>query len=510
MTLPHANYLKRMGRSAYSPRRAGMATMIVLLLLSITVGLSYSLLRSQGATVQAQSNSNLDMLARQAAMTGYSTALRKMNDANWGGIAMVVTGSLSANQSFRANYATGDPSITTTSANASDWPYRVTITSLGTAVDPARPTIASTYTVTAVVRLIPRQLATVPTTLTSALQFTVYQYANDTFELQLPCRVTGPVRLQGQLQLCTSYPPSSAGQSRYLSDLNAMRSAGYGDWRPLNGPVSVPNSDISGSTQSVLNNQLGVSNINISATSATGWSFPGSVSTYQLYAGGQTYTVPTLQASLANTSLAPDPRSNPLGLFYRSGSLTIGNNVSISGTVIVSGDVTVTGTGVTLQAFSLPSLLGSTQPVQLPAVVASGSFKVESGVQAVVRGMIAVWNAFDVDPGTQSTTLDFQGRVICKGFQIEERSEWNNTNSFLWSLYWSLFQSQLSPPSQSTTQYYPVWLGLFGLSPTPILTVAPETSSVTYQWKDASNTLYVPGSSDTGLVWSVQSWSESF
>ncbi|HEX3870896.1 MAG TPA: hypothetical protein VHV77_10695 [Pirellulales bacterium] len=483
--------------------RRGLATVIILVLLAMTLGVAYTVLRSQSTNAQLQSNSNLDSLARQAAMTGCSIALRKMSESGWN-INNTLSGSIGTSQTYAVKYTTGDPTLTTTGTAASDYPYRITITSLGQATDPSRPTIAATHTVQAVAKLLVRQTSTIPATLTSALNYTVYQYSNDDFNLQLPCSVTGPLWLQGNVTLANSYPPSSDGFSKFMNDLNTMRGAGYGDWRPLNGPVSVPSSKISGSTLGVLTGNLGVTCTYIGSTNAVGWNFPGAVQTYQLYPGGQAYTVPTVGGSVANTTLAADPKTNPLGLFYRSGSLTIGSNVTVSGTLLVGSTLTISGQNVSITAPSLPALFGSKQPVQLPAVVCSGSFRIASGASATVSGLVATWNTFDVLQGSSSTTLNLQGRVICNGFEIEERTDWNNISSFLWSIYWSLFNGQNSMP------YYPVWIGYFGYSPTPTLTVSAEASPVTYQWKDATNTVYVVGSSDPGLTWTVLSWTETF
>ncbi|HWA97921.1 MAG TPA: hypothetical protein VG713_05490 [Pirellulales bacterium] len=490
-------------RPAIRTTRLGMAVMIVLLLLSITLSLSYAVVRSQASASLMQSNSNLDLLARQAAMTGMQTAMRKMSETNWAGVTSSVTGALSGNQSFRVTFQTGDASLSTTGPNASDWSYRVTVVSLGIATDPARPTIASNYTVQAVMKLIPRQLSTNPATFTTALGYTVYQTGTDDFQLELPCRITGAVRVQGNFYLADSYPPSSYGLSRYLSDINAMRGNGYPDDRPLNGPVSIPNSRITGMTKNLLNNSLGVSNISIGSTSATDWSYPSGLTSYQLYPGGQTYSAAIVPSSLANTTLAPDPRTNPLGIFYRSGSLTLGNNVSISGTLVVGGDLVISGSGIALQASSLPALMGSTTPVMLPTIIAAGNVKISSGANVAISGLVATWGALNALQGTQNTALNLQGRVICNGLQFDDRTEWG-LSSFLWSLYWSLFNSQSNVP------YYPVWLNAFGLWYTPALTVAPETSSVSYLFKDASNKVYVPSSSDPGLAWTVLSWTEIF
>ncbi len=289
--------------------RRGLATVVILVLLAMTLGVAYTVLRSQATSAQLQSNSGLDSLARQASVTGYAIALRKMNEANWA-ITNTVSATMSSNQTYSVTYVTGDPTLSTSGTNASDWPWRVTITSIGTATDPSRPTVAATHTIQAVVKLVARQTPTLPSTLTTALGYTVYQIGSDNFELQLPCRVTGAVWLQGQMRLCDSYPPSNYGLSKYLSDLSAMQTVGYGDLRPLNGPVYIPSNRINSTTASLLTSNLGVTCTYNSSMNTTGWNYPGTITSYQLYPGGQTFSAQSLGSSISNTTLAADPRES--------------------------------------------------------------------------------------------------------------------------------------------------------------------------------------------------------
>ncbi|MBS0209922.1 MAG: hypothetical protein JSS27_13320 [Planctomycetes bacterium] len=485
------------GRRPTGPR-GGFATIMVLSMLAVVLTVSFIALRSQTTLVSVQGNANLDNLSSQAALAGFSMALRKMSQTDWGGMDSSVSGTLATSQSFVARYATGDPTLTTSSANYSDYPYRVTITSVGTATDPARPTISAKHTVTAVVRLMPRQVPTDPTALTTALNYTVYQTGTSTFELQLPCQISGDLRIQGNVRFCDSYPPSNSGNSQYFSDLNAMRSNGYADMRPLTGTLFVPSNRINSPTATLITSTMGGSISYTSSSSTSNWSYPGTIAAYQLYPGGLYYQVPALSSTLANTTLAPDPKTNPLGLFQRSGTLTISSNVNVTGMIIASGDVNITGQNVTLQAASLPALSGTTTPIQLPVMVSNGNLYVASQASATVRGLIALWSNFDIQQGKSSTKFDFQGRMIVGGVQVEERTDWQLGNTW-WNWLWNWYNA-------SNVTYYPIYLSAFGMQPQPILTIQPEQSSVNYQWKDQSNTVYVASSSDPGLRWTVLSW----
>lgn len=492
-------------RRSAAARRPGITVIVVLGLLAVSLAISYSILRTQTTTNQTQVNADLRASARQAAQTGLAVGLRRLHDGNWGGIGQSLSGALASGQAYSLTYTNGDASL---ASGDTDWPYRLTLDAVGTATDPARPAISASYRMQAVVRLRPRQLSTAPAVYSTMVGYTVYQYNQAEFEVQCPARVSGSVRLQNNLRLYDTYPGANYGLNRYLSDLNAMRSNGYGDNRPLSGPVNLPYSQTSSSIRSQLTSQLGVTTNDISVTSASGWSFPSAINSYQLYPGGATYSVPTVASTLSNTTLAADPRTNPLGLFYRSGSLTIQSNVTVRGTLIASGTVTVTGSNVQLQAASELPLDGTTQAVQLPVLVGGNDLLIGSGAQVTVRGLVALWDDFNIQVGSQSTVFDMQGRLICSGFAVEERNEWN-LGSGWWSVLWSLFNSQLSPVTSSTISYYPVWLSTIGLPYVPALTVVPETSSVKYHWKDGTNTVYAANSSDPGLRWTVVRWQDN-
>jgi hypothetical protein len=63
-----------------------MTVIVVLGVISITLALSYAMLRSQVTSVQIQSNLDRRNAARQAAYAGVSAALRAMHQSSWGGV----------------------------------------------------------------------------------------------------------------------------------------------------------------------------------------------------------------------------------------------------------------------------------------------------------------------------------------------------------------------------------------------------------------------------------------
>jgi len=471
-------------------RRRGVTLIVVLTLISVTLALSYGILRTQMATVQVQANGARGDLARQAAMSGLAYGLQKMSSTSWGGVGVTLTGSLSSSQSFTVAYQTGDASL---SAADPAWPYRVTLLATGLAVDPAHAGVSTTHQVQAVVALTPRQLTAEPSSWAAMLQSTVYQFGQHDFKVQLPCQVDGAVRLQGTLRLSESYPPSGSGLTRYLNDLRTMIGAGNGDYRPLTGPVNLPFSKTSSSTRSLLTSQLGVAANDTALTSASSWSFPGTIVTYQLYPGGQAYTAGVAASQLTSLTLSADPRTNPAGIFVCNGPVTIGDNVTINGTLVCANDVLIRGRNVVLQAASLPPLDGTTTNVQLPTAIVSGNFKIDSGAIVTVRGLVAAWNDFSVLAGTQWTWLDFQGRIITNG------TEWVMTGG-----QWNTSLTQFT--NQSAAKYYPLWMQSWLLLAAPLLNVAAESTPVLYHYIDGSSPIYIADPADGGLRWSLLNW----
>ena len=114
-----------------------MTIVVAMALMSIAIALSYSVLRTQSMSVQIQANSNLRERARQAAWSGFAAGLRAMHQSSWGGVNSSIGGYVNATDRFSVSYATGDPTLTAQSANYRDYPYRVTLSVAGSAVDPA-------------------------------------------------------------------------------------------------------------------------------------------------------------------------------------------------------------------------------------------------------------------------------------------------------------------------------------------------------------------------------------
>lgn len=495
------------------PKRTGVAVIVVLGLLTITLALSYALLRTQGTAMLIARNSSRQLDAKLAAEAGLATALRKMHEDNWPGVSSTLTATVDANTSYLVQYATGDAALTSSDPNYAEYPFRVTITSTGTATDPLQSSLQTTYRLQAVVQLVRRAFQTsTPAGWTTSLMPTVYQWSANDAHVNFPVRISGSSVFLGRLRLCTNYPGTIATRDRYLADLNSLRSSTGNDDRPFSGPIMLGTTSQLADVNSSLTTSLGLSVTSSSASTSAPLTRPGSVTSYTLYPGGASYAIPSITAtygtSPSNLTLTADPVTNPLGVFRSEGQVTFGNNVNLNG-VLLSGDsaaeVRVNGTSVTLVGRNLPALEGNATNYQLPTLMVGDDFRVLNASNATIRGLALVWDEFELAYGSQDQTVDFQGRLLTAKFLARGRQEWDIDDS-LWDLSRTLFLLQYkSPPDATTITTFPEYVRrLSGYNyRLPLLKLAPNTDGVEYRWHDWSQSIYVKGASDTGLKWNV-------
>ncbi|MBX3414875.1 MAG: hypothetical protein KF708_19480 [Pirellulales bacterium] len=476
----------------------------MLLVLSAALVLTYAVLNSQSTALQIQRNSGRTLEAKQVATSGMLAAIRRMHQTNWAGVETTFTGSYGTSGSYEVSFTTGDAQIVPGSAEDHHWPYRVTLLAKGSVTNPDHPTVKATYEIEAVVQLVPRGLSATPSEWSSITQHTLYQLSTDDCRLEVPISIKGPVRFQSGIQLITSNSiGDSSARTRYAGDLNLMRNAGYPDYRPFNNTVKFPYSMNDSSMRSFLQTQLGVSTSDVSLTST---SLPASFSAptgYQLYAGGKVYSPQSLPSSVNGGTYEASPRTNPLGLFVRNGSVDLKNNTTIRGTLIATDQVNIDGTNVTLEAVNLESIEGASQPSRLPVIYARNlALNATSG--ATIRGATLVLQEFQSISGDQATmNVTFTGNVAARRIRLRGRNGWSNAS---WPLLMTLFNLQAN--LLNGIKYFPVYAHALGYQAVPVVTLQPETEQVTEHCPDVGQPIYVPRSSDPGLRWQLIRWTD--
>ncbi|HBO43704.1 MAG TPA: hypothetical protein DD670_07185 [Planctomycetaceae bacterium] len=478
-----------------------MSVLIVILLVSVAMVVSYAVLRDQSTSVQIQSNADTLVLARQAAMTGLTYGVRAMHAPDWTGVDTNTSRSLGAYERFTVSFTAGDASLGPGSPEYGDMPYRVTIHSIGEADDPRGTGRTSTCTVHAVMRLIPRGLSNQPTDWSKMEGYTVYQTKREATELDLPFQITGKVRFQSRVTLGMNYPDYYSAWYYYLLHLGRMPSQGHPDYRQFTGRVCFPSTEQGGTTNFLLAVQL----LSCSATSmgidevASDWVKPANLSTYQIYPGGPVYEIPQLGEVLSGIILEPDPRTNPLGLFYRHGNSTLEGNVSVRGTLFCRDTVEIRGANVRFEPVEMPPLFGETKPVRMPALTGQ-TVKVKPGSETEITGLVAVFDQFLIEKSPVTLPLKLVGRLVTRKLYIREREPWNTVN-------WQQNFTSFSPYASST--YYPIWLASKGYDSAPRIKMMPDPELVQYHWTDCSGPIYVPHADDGGgLRWQMLEWNE--
>jgi len=496
--------------------RRGMAVIMVLMVLAMTLTVCYAMLRTQSTALLIQKNEQLQSLARQAALSGLRVGLQRMHSADWAGVETSFQSAISSTQSFQVSYTAGDSLLGAGDPAYSELPYRVTVVSIGRAADPDTPQRTVTYQIQAVVRLVPRKVSTTPADWPTMQNYTIFQTRADNVELDIPCQLQGRLRVQGKLCLAPHYPQDLSAWWGYLQDLNSMRSAGYPDYRPVLGPVDLPIGRQNSQDFWALSFALRVpwNHLNPSEVGAD-WTNPTLPATYQLYPGGPRYTIPRLPDQLEQTAYQPDPQTNPLGIYYRDGSLELRSGVSVQGAMYCRDNLSVEKTNVQITPVSLPPLYQAdgttTAPMRLPSVSCQNFYLRNTG-GGQVQGLVAAFDRFQIDKGPETVSFRLSGRLIARKIYLRERTPWDNLD---WKTLYSQYQSQYSglPPSE---RYFPVWMGQRGRDPAPRLILTPDGTSAKYHWPRWDQPIFQPHPEDVtplapnqpGLRWELVRWFE--
>ena len=482
--------------------RRGMAVVVVIGLMAITLALSYSMLRTQVTCIQIQSNSLRRSKSQLAAMAGIQAALRIMSQPDWTGVGESLYGDVSDTDSYYVTVETGDPSLVPSHPDYAEYPYRVTLISTGTAHDPVDSGQRSIHRLRVVVQLVRRRLADPPSSWSAVMPYTVYQWSKRHVDFELPARIEGPCYLQGRLWLAQHYPNGDA-REEYLGDLELMRAAGLPDYRPFDGPLSLPFSR--NPDRSLLVNELKVSVKNVPARNSEPIAHPGDITSYRLYPGGQEYMSDTLPLILKNQTIGPDPLTNPLGVYIRHGSLYVRKKTTVEGFLLTWGgststDLHVSGENIAFQAPMLPPLAEDSNRYQLPAIAARDDIYVYDKTDASIRGAVYAGDDYEVLHNHHDVQVHLRGKLVCAELEFQPHRKWDRLN---WRDALEDFEEQ------NAIRYFPQWIERRKeLAPDPLVTVKPDSVGVVHHWPDWNQPLFVPHPDDGGLRWEVVDWKD--
>jgi len=499
---------------AAAGRRRGVALLMILLLISMVLGLSYAAVRSQYTAVQVQQNSDRRTSARHVAVTGLTMAIKKMHAGDWNGVDSTLTGGLSPHEEFQVTFETGDPSLTAGDPEYDEFPYRVTLLSTGYARDPSGPSRVATHRIRAVLRFVPRHVAAEPAGWSDITQNTLCQYTWGSFKTIPPIQIAGPVRIRARLDACTRELDWDRNtRDWYIDHLDWMRQwGGFPDYRPFTGPVKLKYDSQEWDTVWLLQSHMGVTTLRTS--NSTNFTFSGSsqLATYRLYPGGTLYNAVTLSSeNLANTTLEPDPETNPLGIFIRSGKVKLQGNVTIKGTLITTDDVEVHGPSnrvlpVEVPPFENPNLEAEAR-FRLPTLVSANDFKQYADSELDAAGLIMAKDDFEIKSDNQShMLLKVEGKVVAKDILLSSRENWDRDHDW-WE---DALDDYLDFWGGPLHQAFPDWLDDHrGLDPRPRLIIKPDAAMVRYHCHNSGDPIYTRHPDDDGLRWDLLEWTEN-
>ncbi len=287
-------------------------------------------------------------------------------------------------------------------------------------------------------------------------------------------------------------------RSQYLKDLNRMRLAGQRDDRPLVDSVHLDEQQNAAALGRL--ELLDAPSVDMLKTPlSSDWVIPPSVASYQLYPGGPIYDVSEFGPIVENAEFAPDPLTNPLGIYYYNGNVDVRSNVTFRGSLICGGNIALTGQNVHFESVDLPVLHASSEPIRLPVVICK-KFIVGGQCSGSLTGFVAAREEFVRRRRLgETTSFDITGRILArKEVRLKAPQIWRDAP---WNVYLTSFLSQYP-----AIEYFPLWAATQGFDPAPSLTIQPDPGAIAYHWHNWNEPVFLPHPNDAGLQWDVIAW----
>lgn len=395
---------------------------MVMTSVSASVILTYAFVQTQIVSTAVSQNVSQRGNALQAAQTGAAAAVQAMQTPTWGGVSTVLTGTLQSDSSGTLSYEVAylpypgsagevldaDAALKVLVQSTGKW-QPVAVAS-GEQTTMPQPVTRSVQVLTQLMPRLPgrtigsgdnaaaRDLCTNPNEFDSIQSYALFSRSSSSsdFEIDPGVRLEGNIFVKQRLALFTDSQFGGSIQSRVQKDLKQRfysTSGGqtvYAHPYPLSGTVNFTSNPNGGDQNDY--SDSGVSWVKVNSTPVCPSISYSNWQQYRLFTSGFAYTAPTVNSTLQDTTLRPSAQ-NPLGIFYRNGSLTIYDDVTIQGTLVCTGKVTFNGDRCRLSSFNWKGTGGTTLVStgdlwpRLPAVVADSVF-FERDVSVIVEGGI--------------------------------------------------------------------------------------------------------------------------
>lgn len=427
---------------------------VVLISVSMSMALAYAALSSQARGWQVRQNVQRQELARQAAESGAAIALHTMQSAAWSGVATPLSGTLNSDsqgttsysvtfltidgQTSPSAYPTGQ-GITTLSGSSAfhdSTTNGLSVSSAESAAQATRQALQVLLRVTGQWQSAtdPLDLVTVSIEVGTELQprvpgrtiiapdipeatdifanngsydaiqtYALFASSGSSLNQSLRMRqghcVDGPSWLTQGVSYTSTSNWSSTVRNELLQSIGSTYSqttSGTTTFQyphPIAGPITIVSSLTAAETTDL-------SRLNVPHSTASTTLTPPTVSfsdwtTYQLFQGGFTYSAHTLNGGTLDGDVLRPSASNPLGVFYRPGDLTIDDNVVIHGTLVCTGRVSFTGHNAIVASINWHDATGSPLATtsdlfpRAPAIVAN-EINLGSSLRASIDGAVVL------------------------------------------------------------------------------------------------------------------------
>lgn len=404
-------------RACTRQTRRGMSLMIVMVTISTSLVLTYSFLRTQTIALQINRNGLRRDVALQAAQTGAAVALERIQAADWTGVAGQLTRDVSVDVEGTASYIVNFRQRESLNDGPDDSALSLVIHSTGIWQSATNPNETVKRHVEIVAELNPRvpgrtirsgdsaaamDLAANPGSYDRTQDYALFASEDTSLVLDPADRIDGKLWVRERIKIYEDPHWTTAVRREMLQSIGSQfvtdgvsahphpfGSSGVPAGESLITFTRTPSSSL----------QRDLSDLNVSWQQASGtMSLPtidyNKWRTYRLYDGGFEYKASPLNWRLHGTTLAPSP-DNPLGIFFREGSLELGDHVTVRGTLVATGTITVKGHFIRLAGFNWrgeggePVIANDPAWPRLPSLVAH-NVEIARNSQTTIDGAVVV------------------------------------------------------------------------------------------------------------------------
>ncbi|MDA7951600.1 MAG: hypothetical protein MPJ24_08945, partial [Pirellulaceae bacterium] len=296
-------------------------------------------------------------------------------------------------------------------------------------------------------------------------------------------------------------PGSPVGE--YMRGLSGIKGETDLDYRPFGGEVTYNPNRTNGSARRLLSDYLGNTTTSVVPDTFTApVSFPSTLTTYRLYPGGPSYTIPNFNHTYGSTihdqTIGPDVLTNPLGVYHGTADLTFANNVTFSGILInpLSTDsIQLNGTNIVASAPLIPLDTETTTYAQIPVLSVGRDFLVGNHANVKIEGMVVSGLNFHI--GSGSRELDFTGKVASQKIDFQTETNWANLMVKNWIYELREFYGQ------TAISHFPEWMETKrSLSYEPSINFHASPENIRYHWPDWSVPIFTTNA-DGKLDWKI-------